>query len=516
MFHTLKVGMDRLIFYMNILRERENKMFYPNKEEFKTKAKEYNLIPVYTEILADMETPVSAFLKIDNNKNSFLLESVEGGENLGRYSFLGTNPSLIFKSKDKEITITKENETKTFTTDSDPLYEMENLIKDYKPAPMEKLPKFFGGMVGYIGYDNIRFFEDIPDTNEDNLNQPDCCFMLTDTIIIFDHVNRTIKIVANTHPSSDLDADYETACEKIKAIVEQLKKPLENNILSTNQVVEDFEIKSNETKKSFCKKVETAKEYIRAGDIFQVVLSQRFEDELKTESFNLYRVLRALNPSPYMYFIRNNDFKIVGSSPEILVQCEDNKVRVRPIAGTRPRGKDHQEDVALEKDLLADEKEISEHVMLVDLGRNDIGRISHTGTVKVSDMMTIERYSHVMHIVTNVSGMLKADKTIFDAIRATFPAGTLSGAPKVRAMEIIEELEIAKRGVYGGAVGYFSFSGNMDFAIAIRTAFINGKKAYLQAGAGIVADSVPENEYQECLNKAGAVIKAIKIANQNI
>ncbi|MFC2140211.1 anthranilate synthase component I [Candidatus Auribacterota bacterium] len=488
-------------------------MYFPLEKEFTKKAKKYNLIPVYTEVFADMETPVSAFLKIDNKKHSYLLESVEGGENIGRYSFLGSDPNLVFKSKGRKIEIIEKGKKRKYETKKDPLYELELLMKEYKVAEVSGLPKFFGGLVGYMGYDMVRFFETIPDSKKDDLKLPDSCFILTDTILIFDHVNHMIKIVSNAKVDKNAKQAYKLAIKKIDSIVKQLKKPLRTS-LGEPYLKKDIKtkIKSNEKKSDFEAKVKKAKEYIKAGDIFQVVLSQRLESKVKTDSFNLYRALRSVNPSPYMFFLRENALQIIGSSPEILVQCEDRKVTVRPIAGTRKRGETLERDSALADELLNDKKERAEHIMLVDLGRNDIGRVCKKGSVKPTELMTIEKYSHVMHIVSDVKGDLAEDKNVFDVIRATFPAGTVSGAPKVRAMEIIEELEKSKRNLYAGAVGYFSFSGNLDFCITIRTIVFKNSTAYIQAGAGIVADSVPELEYKECLNKAKAMIKAVELA----
>jgi anthranilate synthase component 1 len=509
-------------------------MYYPSKQEFKKLAKKGNLIPVYKEISADIDTPVSSFLKIDDGKSySYLLESVEGGEKIARYSFLGSNPSLIFKSKGRRIEITTrsqvtshKSQVKTFQTKKDPLYEIKRLMSEYKFVPVKGLPRFCGGLVGYLGYDMVRFFESIPDKNSDTLKLPDSIFMLTDTILIFDHVDHKIKVVSNAHvrenrkqrtEDRNIDKVYDEAVKKIDGIISKLKAPPARVQGSGFRVQgKKLKINSNVTRKEFEAMVLKAKKYIRHGDIIQAVLSQRFEIDLgNTGPFDIYRRLRSINPSPYMYYLSFGELKVAGSSPEIMVRCEEGIVEVRPIAGTRPRGKDAKEDARLQKELLKDPKERAEHIMLVDLGRNDIGRVCDYHTVKTDELMVIEKYSHVMHIVSNVVGKLKKGKDIYDVVRATFPAGTVSGAPKIRAMEIIDELENTRRGPYAGCIGYFSFSGNLDTCITIRTLVIKGKKAYLQAGAGIVADSVPQKEFRETQNKARALIKAIELAGDS-
>jgi len=498
-------------------------MYYPNKKEFKKLSKKGNLIPVYKEISADIDTPVSCFMKIDDGGYSYLLESVEGGEKIARYSFLGSNPSLVFKSKGKHIEISaklttndKRLITKQFVTKRDPIFEIKRLMDNRKFVPVKGLPRFCGGLVGYLGYDIVRFFEDIPDKNPDDLKIPDSTFMLTDTILIFDHVDHKIKVVSNAHihKGDNAESVYADAVKKIDRLIGKLMTSgPQPKTRSPKPKQTKLSITSNVTKKQFETMVMKAKKYIRQGDIIQTVLSQRFEIDLKgIKPFNIYRALRSVNPSPYMFYLNFRDMKLVGSSPEIMVRCEDSLVEVRPIAGTRPRGKTPAEDKRLEKELLADPKEKAEHIMLVDLGRNDIGRVCNFNTVKTDELMVVERYSHVMHIVSNVVGMLKKDRDIFDVIRATFPAGTLSGAPKVRAMEIIDELENVRRGAYAGCIGYFSFSGNLDTCITIRTLLIKGRKAYMQAGAGIVADSIPRKEYRETQNKARALIKSIELA----
>ena len=492
-------------------------MYYPSKEEFIRRSKSGNLVPVYREILADTETPVSAYRKIARGKHSFLLESVEGGEHLARYSFLGTDPFLIFKSKGREVEILEGGrEDKVCLEDGqDPLHVLRELLSRYKWVDDPDLPRFCGGAVGYIGYDAVRFFEKLPDDTVDDLGVPDCFFVFADTIVVFDHVKHRMKILCNSEVGSDPSGAYDLAVAKIDEIIGRLRgtQPVGER---PHEPAAALAPASNVTQEEYEAAVSAAKEYIKAGDIIQVVLSQRLSVPLEADPFDVYRALRSVNPSPYMFYLVLDDIKLVGSSPEILVTEEQGKVTVRPIAGTRRRGETEEEDLALEQELLADEKERAEHIMLVDLGRNDIGRVCEYGSVSVDELMVIERYSHVMHIVSNVRGRLADDKNQFDVLRATFPAGTLSGAPKIRAMEIIEEFESTKRGTYGGAIGYFSFSGNMDTCITIRTILVKDGTAYIQAGAGIVADSVPASEYQECMNKAGALLKAIEMAQSGL
>lgn len=489
-------------------------MIYPSKKEFIKLAKKGNLIPVYKEIMADFETPLSHFIKIDDGKYSYLLESVEGGEKLGRYSFLGSSPSVVFQSKGRKIKIKESGKISSFVTDKDPISEIKSFMQKYKFVSIKGLPRFCGGLVGYMGYDMVRFFEKLPDENVDDLNVPDCVMLLTDTILIFDHLERIIKIVSNAFIKSNPSFAYEDAVRKINDLERKLKKNIK--MKKTKHRPNKLKISSNMTKNHFKRIVNKAKDYIRRGDIIQVVLSQRLKTKIKHSPFDIYRALRRINPSPYMFYLSLGDLKLIGSSPEIMVRTEDRIVEVRPIAGTRPRGKDNKEDLRLIKDLLKDPKERAEHIMLVDLGRNDIGRVCNFKTVKVNELMTIEKYSHVMHIVSDVTGRLKKDKDIFDVIRATFPAGTVTGAPKIRSMEIIDELENVKRGPYAGSVGYFSFSGNEDFCITIRTILVKDNNAYIQAGAGIVNDSKPQREYTETLNKARALVKAIEEAEKGL
>lgn len=491
---------------------------YPKKEEFMRLARRGNLIPVYGEILADFETPLSAFGKIDKGDYSFLLESVEGGERIARYSFLGSSPSLVFSSKGREIKIREGASLKSFTTKADPMEELKKILKRYRFVRVKGLPRFCGGLVGFLSYDMVRFIERIPDRNPDDLKLPESVFMLTDTILIFDHVDHKIKVVSNVHVKNDPARAYDEAVEKIDEIVKKLKSPHSDaaSLSSTRRKLREAIPTSNFTKGEFESVVRKAKRYIRKGDIIQAVLSQRLRLSIRSRPFDIYRALRSINPSPYMYCLRLGEMSLVGSSPEIMVRCEDGLVELRPIAGTRPRGLTEGEDERLIEDLLNDPKERAEHIMLVDLGRNDVGRVCEYKSIKVSELMAIEKYSHVMHIVSDVSGRLKKGKDVFDVVRAAFPAGTVTGAPKVRAMEIIDELENVRRGPYAGSVGYFSFSGNLDSCITIRTILIKDKTAYVQAGAGIVADSRPDREYQETMNKARALLRAIEMAENGL
>lgn len=495
-------------------------VYRPSKEEFIKKARQGNLIPVYKELLADLETPVSAFLKIDQGKYSYLLESVEGAEFVARYSFLGSQPSLVFRSKGECVEIIQDGRIKRFSS-ADPLSEIKRLMQQYRFVAVDGLPRFCGGLVGFMGYDMVRFFERIEDINVDDLNLPDCLFMLTDIILIFDHVKHAIKIINNVYldnkkTEAEVGLSYHEAIKKIERISERLRRPLRKSSIpqSPAPLKTKIKIRSNLSLKSFTSIVKKAKEYIRSGDIIQAVLSQRFSVRFKSPPFNIYRALRLINPSPYMFYLKLKDFNLIGSSPELFVRCEEKEVTVRPIAGTRARGKDAREDQRLISQLLSDPKERAEHIMLVDLGRNDIGRVVRFGSVKIGEFMVIEKYSHVMHIVSEVKGKLREDKDIYELVRACFPAGTVTGAPKIRAMEIIEELENVRRGPYAGLVGYFSFSGNLDSCITIRTILTKDNVAYIQAGAGIVADSMPEREYQETKNKARALIFAVQLAEQ--
>jgi anthranilate synthase component 1 len=480
-------------------------------EEFKELAERATFVPVCKELVADLLTPVSAFLKIaEHSDYAFLLESVEGGEHVGRYSFLGKDPFLILKSRGGKTTVERAGQT----TESDrPFIEtLRELMAAYHSPWVSGLPRFTGGAVGYLGYDAAAWFEPVtlqPATAEED----EAGFMLFDTILAFDHVRHRILIIANARVTGDEDLEslYHFACAKIEFVERELDRPLSQAQHGDRSPVA---VTSNVSREHFEQMVRTAKEYIAAGDIYQVVLSQRFETGIDADPFTVYRALRHVNPSPYMYFIRMGGRSIVGSSPEMLVRVEGRHVQTHPIAGTRPRGATDADDLRLAEELKRNVKERAEHVMLVDLGRNDVGRVSAYGTVKVPTYMTIEKYSHVMHLVSIVEGMLAEDRDRLDALVACFPAGTVSGAPKVRAMEIVAELENRRRGVYAGAVGYLDFAGNLDFCITIRTVLIEAGRAYVQAGAGIVADSDPAAEYEETRDKARAVIRALELAQE--
>ncbi|MBU2541377.1 MAG: anthranilate synthase component I [Candidatus Omnitrophica bacterium] len=494
-------------------------MIYPSEKEFLKLAKKGNLIPVYKQILADLETPVSAYSKIADGSYSFLLESVEEQEKIGRFSFLAAQPIMVFQSKGKRIKIIDraKKKTRTFTTLTHPLEEIKKIMSSFKIVDLAGLPRFCGGLVGYIGYDCVRFFERLPKINKDDLRLPDSTLMLAKDLLIFDHIQRTIKIVSCAYIAKDKSpAALKRAYRNSLAVIEGNHRRLKNRVVkgrkeSLKKSKNKFKITSNLKEKDFLQAVTKAKDYIRKGDIIQVVLSQRFSVDFRGQSFSLYRNLRSINPSPYMFFLKLGNFSLVGSSPEMLVRYEQGKVETRPIAGTRPRGVSDAEDERLKKELLADAKERAEHTMLVDLGRNDLGRVCKFKSINLAEFMKIEYYSHVMHIVSSIQGILKKTCDIFQLLIACFPAGTVTGAPKVRAMEIIEELEGLSRGPYAGCVGYFSFAGNLDTCITIRTILIKGNKAYVQAGAGIVADSKPKKEYQETVNKAKAMLEALKI-----
>ena len=480
------------------------------------------LIPVYREILADMETPVSAYLKLAKEAAySFLLESVEGQEKTARYSFLAKDPDLIFQSKDRTMEILQlkdgRQQTNRLRVVDSPLSFLREMMSQYRFVNVAGLPRFCGGLVGYIGYDTVRFFENLPSKVKDDLKLPDILLVLVKNLVIFDHINHTIKVVSCVEISPkdgrrEKLKKYRNAMTAIDACIAQFKNPLNYSLPLTSPVSSPIKIKSNFSENQFKAIVKRAKKNIASGEIIQAVLSQRFQAKVHTHPFNIYRALRSVNPSPYMYYLNFGDLQLIGSSPELLVRCEDGIVETRPIAGTRARGKDDHHDAALMKDLLGDPKERAEHTMLVDLGRNDLGRICEKGTVRLSEFMAIEKYSHVMHIVSNVVGKLKKDKDVFDVLQATFPAGTVTGAPKIRAMEIIENLEKVSRGPYAGCIGYFSFSKNLDTCITIRTIVMKNRTAYIQAGAGIVADSNPKKEYLETVNKAKAQIVAITMA----
>jgi len=471
-------------------------VYHPTLEEFKALGKRGNLVPVYREVAAGSDTPVSAFLKVKRGGYSFLLESVEGGKHAARYSFIGTEPYRVLSTREGDKT--------------DPFNLIAEEMNKHRLVPASGLPDFCGGGVGYLAYETIRRLEELPSPGPDPLALPESVFMFIDTMLIFDHANNKIKIVSHAHPDGDAESAYQAAIEKIEELVNRLAQPLKNP--PPPKAGTPTETSSNMTREEFETNVEKARQYITEGEAIQIVLSQRLSRRTNALPFNIYRALRGINPSPYMFFLDLKDFQLIGSSPEILVRAVNGTATTRPLAGTRPRGKTPAEDKLFEKELRNDEKERAEHIMLVDLGRNDIGRVSLPGTAKVSEFMDVERYSHVMHLVTNVEGKLRPELTPFDALRACFPAGTVSGAPKIRAMKAIAELEPDKRGPYAGCVGYFSFSGSMDTAITIRTIIMTDGTAHVQAGAGIVYDSVPAREYEETMNKARALLNAIEEA----
>ena len=495
--------------------------YTPDKQTFLEKSKLGNLIPVWRELLSDQDTPVSAYerlreaMRIKNPKaHTFLLESVEGGERIARYSFVGGSPQSVFRATGRRVEIECGGKSEVLEN-VDPLDEVKKRMAGFKPVPDPALPRFYGGMVGYIGYDAIAQFEPrVKLAKTDDLGWPDMILIFLDTLIIFDHVRHTLKVVANAQVGDDPDAAYDAAVARIDEFCRVLAQPVAHTLVDARETGAELVARSNITKQQFVDSVLKGKEYIRAGDIIQVVLSQRFEVDYDGDPLQVYRAVRSVNPSPYMYCLEFGGRSVVGSSPEVHVRCEDGKVELRPIAGTRPRAADETEDNRLAKELMADPKERAEHIMLVDLARNDLGRVCDFGTVRVPELMVIERYSHVMHIVSDVVGQMSKEHDAYDLMKATFPAGTVSGAPKIRAMEIIGELEPTRRGPYAGAIGYFGFGGNLDSCITIRTALLDGKKAYVQAGAGIVADSVPETEFEETCNKARAMLSAIRLAKK--
>ena len=489
----------------------------PTLAEFRQLAARGNMIPVCVEILADTETPVSAYMKLRSESGgySFLFESVEGGERAARYSFLGIRPDRVFRSRDDRISL-EEMGSGRREWRGDPVAALKDLIGPYEPVQVEGLPRFTGGAVGYLGYDGIRLVEDIPASGADDLELDDMVFAVFGAVLAFDNLRHTILLIANAdlgqHPG-DVDAAYEAAVSRLRELKEQLARPAAAPQLTAGEGMGP--VRSNMSRRDYVEKIERCLEYIRAGDIFQVVFSQRFQVEVTADPLDIYRILRTVNPSPYMFHMTLGDqLQVLGASPEILVRVEGGTIDLRPIAGTRPRGKTAEEDTRLEVELLNDDKDRAEHVMLVDLGRNDVGRVSEFDSVELTEMMTVERYSHVMHIVSNVRGRLRPEMDSVDALFACYPAGTLSGAPKIRAMEIIDELESCRRGIYGGAIGYLDFSGNLDTCIAIRTLVVKDGIAYVQAGGGIVADSKPEEEYQETVNKAMALLRAIEMAER--
>lgn len=490
----------------------------PDFKTFERLASPGAVIPVYTELLADMETPLAVYSRLADGQYSFLLESVEGGENLARYSFIGSHPRVVFRTKGRNVTLIEGGVEKTYEVADSPVEELRRIMKRYSFVALPGLPRFAGGALGYVSYDAIQYFEPVPQGNPDDRDLPELYFVLTSCVVAFDHVRHRLIVVANAHcDGRPARAVYDEALACITRVEQALQTPpafrplqaIDSGALAAT----DFrQPPSNYTIEEYGTIVERCKEYIRAGDIIQVVPSQRFEYATGATPFDVYRAVRCINPSPYMFLLEFKGVALVGSSPEVMVRVENGEVEVRPIAGTRRRGMTQEEDAALEAELLADEKERAEHAMLVDLGRNDIGRVCEFGTVRVSELMVIERYSHVMHIVSCVLGKLMREKDAFDVLAATFPAGTVSGAPKIRAMQIIEEMEKCRRGPYAGTVCYLGYEGNLDSCITIRTIVMKGGKAYVQAGGGIVADSIPELEYKETVNKARALIKAIHLA----
>ncbi|MEA1933854.1 MAG: anthranilate synthase component I [Thermodesulfobacteriota bacterium] len=493
-------------------------MYQPSLTEFGELAKKAGLIPVSREIIADLDTPLTVFAKVAGNEShAFLLESLEGGEKWGRYSFIGLDPIATFESRGERIKIRRKKEWTNVK--GDPIEELKKLLSSFVVcSDMDFLPRFFGGAVGFLGYDMVRFMERLPEINPVQDEFPDSSFMIPRIVLIYDNLKQVLTIVncVVIQDHGDFADCYQTALEQIDEIVKRLKHPLPYNFINRDPDERKHEFSSNMAEEEFKSIVDRAKEYIAAGDIIQVVLSQRFHTVSSIPPFSLYRALRHINPSPYLFYLKMGDIIQIGSSPEILVRLEHEDIELRPIAGTRPRGETPEEDIALEKELLVDPKECAEHLMLVDLGRNDVGRVARHGSVEVRDLLVVERYSHVMHIVSGVHGRLAEGMDQFDVLRACFPAGTVTGAPKVRAMEIIEELESERRGPYAGAVGYFGFSGNMDFCITIRTFVQNGNDLFIQAGAGIVADSDPDKEYEETLNKARGLRRAVELAEKGL
>lgn len=499
------------------------KQYKPTFEEFKKFAEGHTVVPIFRKILADGLTPVSAFTKLQGGSWKFLFESVVGGEKVGRYSFLGSSPFLRFIAKGTKVVLERYSKDKQINSEevetSDPLALLQKYIAKYSAPHVQGLPRFCGGAVGYAGYDTVRYVEKLPNVPKDDRGLPDLAFGFYDHMVIFDHINKTIAVVVHAHLEGKNPKDaYDSACQRIDEIVSLLDAP--GNELRVRDIHPEGPVQqafsSNFSKEQFEKAVLKCKEYIFAGDIFQVVISQRLETKTNAKPLDIYRTLRVVNPSPFLFFLSMGELHLIGSSPEIMVRVEEGNVTIRPLAGTRPRGANEEEDRRLAADLVGDPKERAEHIMLVDLGRNDVGRIADFGSVRLTDVMTVEKYSHVMHLCSTVEGTLRKNMTALDALKACLPAGTLSGAPKVRAMEVIDELEPQKRGPYGGAVGYIDFSGNMDTCIALRTMVLMDGKAYLQAGAGVVADSDPTKEFEETLNKARGLLRAIEIAEKQL
>jgi anthranilate synthase component I len=507
---------------------------FPSFDEFRELARSHTVVPVYRRLTGDALTPVSAFCKIQEGDWSFLFESVVGGERIGRYSFLGAGPFMTFQAKGRNIEVRKADGSRLEGFPDDPLKALEDFIGLYRAPNLADLPRFCGGAVGYAGYDTVRYVEKLPNAPPDDRNIPDLSFGFYDRMVIFDHVAKTVLVVAHAGVGSgqwavgsedSLRKAYAETCARVDQLVERLQRGVADiqltDINPATSTTPDSRlptprIQSNFTREQFEAAVEKAREYIHAGDAFQIVLSQRFRTETRARPFDIYRALRVVNPSPFMFYVRAGGVTLVGASPEIMCRVENGVITNRPLAGTRRRGATLEEDAALAAELVADPKERAEHIMLVDLARNDVGRVAELGSVKINDLLAVERYSHVMHLSSTVTGKLQAGLTAFDALRASLPAGTLSGAPKVRAMEIIDELEPHRRGPYGGAVGYVDFSGNMDTCIALRTMVLLGQTAYVQAGAGLVADSVPASEYEETVNKAMSLLRAIEVAETQL
>jgi anthranilate synthase component I len=487
-----------------------------NYDEFLKLAAEGTVVPVFKRVMADLLTPVSAYLRFHrSSSHSFLLESIEGGEKVARHSFLGFDPYAIVRSKAGRVTI--ESSTGTEESEESMMAVLRRISGRHLPVRFPEMPPFVGGAVGYITYDAVRWFEKVPDKNPDDLGLDDAVMMFFSRLLVFDHVRQQVYLIANVFTegkTAGLEEDYQRAIDEIEAMEARLEdavEPLTRTVSSNGP-----RLRSNMTKEKFESAVDRAKEYIAAGDIFQVVLSQCFEVDLEAHPFQVYRALRVVNPSPYMFFLKLGDDSIIGASPEMLVRVTGRRLEYRPIAGTRPRGATETEDLLLGEELRADEKEVAEHVMLVDLGRNDLGRVADYGSVEVTELLSVERYSHVMHLVSSIKARLKAGKDRFDALAACFPAGTVTGAPKVRSMEIIDELEPSRRGVYAGTVLYLDYTGNLDSCIAIRTILVKGSRAFIQVGAGIVADSTPEKEFVETVNKARAMLQAIELAEKGL
>ncbi len=494
----------------------------PTLSEFTAMAHKGNLIPVTAQLPADLDTPVSAYLKVAQGDYGYLLESVQGSERIARYSFLGTEPSAVWECRGTDVLhhqwLGGRRTTERRRIERDPLQDIQQLLGRYRYVSLPGLPRFSGGLVGYIGYDVVRFFERLPNRPYGSLSVPDAKLLLSDTVVIFDHVQHSMTIVVNAFLGEEIvrrqqvEAAYRDAARRIHRIAERLRRPLSPGRTASWRPTTRCDVHANMTRPRFESAVRSAQRYIRAGDIIQAVISQRWETSLTSDPFAVYRALRSLNPSPYMYYLKLGGETLVGASPEVFLRCEDGSAEVRPIAGTRRRGATPEEDGRLETELRTDPKERAEHLMLVDLGRNDLGRVCEYGSVTVPEFMVVERYSHVMHLVSSCTGRLRRNASSFDAVRAAFPAGTVTGAPKIRAMEIIDELEPSQRGPYAGLIGYFSFSGNFDSCITIRTMLVKNGVGYIQAGAGIVADSKPSREYQETCNKAAALFQAIAVA----